>query len=213
MKHFFLATFVAAALAAPASLALAQGPPSHAGMPNIAIIDLTYIFENHQGFLARRESMRAEVQRAEDEVKRSRDEMKRLADKLEGFKPGSPEYKQLEEELSRLSANLNVNMQLKKKDFLLTEAKMYYAVYQEILDEVKLFAERNGIALVLRFNGEPIDTDNPQEVLKELNKSVVYHNRSIDITPIVLEQLNRRQANTNIGARPPANQQQVPPRR
>ena len=212
-RLIYLATIVATVFTVSvASKAVAQG--TQQGWTGVAIIDLTYIFENHPGFQARRDAMRHEVEQAEEEVKVRREEMRKLAERLEGFRPGTPEYKQLEEELSRRSADLNVSTQLKKKDFLLSESKMYYTVYQEVLDEVRFYAERNGVNLVLRFNGDPIDTNKPEEVLKELNKSVVYYNTSIDITPIILEQLKRRQGGAPLqGNRPAPTQQQVPPRR
>lgn len=213
-RLIWIATLVAAVLTvSTASTAVAQGQPQQSYAPGVAIIDLTYIFENHPGFQARRDAMRQEVEQAEQEVKTRRDEMRKLAERLESFRAGTPEYKQLEEELSRRSADLNVSTQLKKKDFLLSESKMYYTVYQEVLDEVRFYAERNAVNLVLRFNGEPIDTSKPEEVLKELNKSVVYYNTSIDITPIILEQLKRRQGGAPLqGSRPAPTQQQVPRR-
>ena len=99
----------------------------------------------------------------------------------------------MEEELAKKAAELNLRVSIQKKDFLEQEAKIYYNVYQEVIDCVKYHCDTNGVSLVLRFNGDPIDRNDPQEVLKELNKSVLYYNRAIDITPIILEKLNSYQ--------------------
>lgn len=210
MNHrlFSQVALAAGIVACLVQFAAAQAP--RPPQPTVAIIDMTYIFEKHPGFQARRNSLRAEVEQAEVDVKARQEEIKKLVDRLNDFNPGTPEYKQLEEEITKRDADLKVKVQLSKKDFLLHEAKMYYTVYQEISDETRMYAERNGIQLVLRFNGDQIDMNNPQEVLKELNKAVVYSHPSIDITPIIVEQIERRQGHpaATTGARPPV--QQVP---
>jgi len=209
VKHLsVLATLLVACtvsnVAAPAAFAQGAAPQS------VAIIDLTYIFENHQRFKTMKEGLQRDVKSAEAELKSRRDEVQGLNEQLRRFEKGSREYKQLEEELANRGADLNVQVKLQQKQFVEREAKMYYNVYLEILDAVKYYAERNNIQLVLRFNGAPIDTNDPQEVLKELNKPIVWHSRTVDITPYILAQLNRTPANnrTDVGARP--TQQGVP---
>ena len=56
---------------------------------------------------------------------------------------------------------------------------------------VKAYAERNGIQLVLRFNGAPIDPNNREMVQMEVFKMVMYYDKSIDITSPVLTEMNR----------------------
>lgn len=198
-----------AALAATVSVCCAQAPHARAQQrpvaPTIAILDMTYIYENHQGFQARRDSLKHDAERTEGELKQERDAIKQLAAGLQDFRSGTLEYKQLEEQIAKREAELKVRLQLQQKEFMQREAKIYWLVYQEILDEVRNYSERNGIALVLRFNGDPIDPDNPPEVVKQLNKPVVYYNRAIDITPVILERLHARQPSAT---RPP---QSVPP--
>ncbi len=202
MKHLIaLATLVAvfASLNAVAPVAHAQ----NITRSSVAIIDLTYIFENHQRFKVMKQDMQRDVKAAEEELKARRKEMQSLGERLRRFEKGSREYKQLEEELANRSADLNVQVKLQQKQFLEREAKMYYNVYLEILDAVKYYAERNNIQLVLRFNGAPIDNNDPQEVLKELNKAIVWHSRAVDITPYILAQLNRTPpARPEVGRRP-----------
>ena len=155
--------------------------------PSVAILDLTYIFKNHSRFQALTNDMRRDVDNAENSLKAERDAFQQLTARLEEFKKGTNEYKQLEEEIARRAADLQLKINIQKRTFLEQEAKIYFSVYQEVLNHVKTYAESNGISMVMRFNGDPIDTSDPQEVLKELNKSVIYYNRAIDITPIILE--------------------------
>jgi outer membrane protein len=193
-------TCVYAALAA-AFLATMGAPLAHAQQQfvgGVAIIDLSYIFKNHERFKAMTEGMRGEVLRAEEALKARRTDIetltKRLTDLGNELRKDSPEYKQLDADLTRKKIDLSTQVSQQKKEFLEKEAKIYYHVYQEVLDEVQHFAERNRISLVLRFNGDPVTDSDPQEILKQLNKQVVYYNKGIDITPHILDSLNRRGA-------------------
>jgi outer membrane protein len=182
---------------------------------NVAIVDLAYIFEQHQGFKVRSDALKGEAETAEAVLKREGEALRQLVDKLNEFKPGSPEYKQMEEEIAKREADLKVKLHIQRKEFIQKEAKVYYTVYQEIFQEVQAFCQANGIMLVLRFDGNSIDPDNPPEVVKQMQKLVVYNDRQIDITPIILERLARRQPTAQVpgnqGVRqPPAG---IPPRR
>ena len=187
-----------AAAAATLLAVLASGSPVQAqgGGSPVAIIDLSYIFKNHNRFKAMTDDMRAAVVRADEHLKAEKANIdalqKRLTDLGNDFRKDSPEYKQLDADLTKKKIDLNAQIALQKKDFLEKEAKIYYSVYSEVLDEVQYFCDRNHISLVLRFNGDPINDTDPQEILKQLNKSVVYYNKSIDITPVILDSLNKR---------------------
>jgi Skp family chaperone for outer membrane proteins len=203
LQAVFAAAFLAA-LGAP----LAQAQQQYVG--GVAIIDLSYIFKNHERFKAMTEAMRGDVLRAEEALKARRTEIetlsKRLTDLGNELRKDSPEYKQLDADLTRKKIDLSTQVSQQKKEFLEKEAKIYYNVYQEVLDEVQFFAERNRISIVLRFNGDPITDSDPQEILKQLNKQVVYYNKGIDITPHILASLNKRGA----GAAAVPGGQQVP---
>ena len=69
-----------------------------------------------------------------------------------------------------------------RKDFMEREAKVYYQTYLEVVDAVKYYAKRHNIGLVMRFNGEPVDPNRRDDVLREINKPVVMQDQ-IDITP------------------------------
>jgi outer membrane protein len=181
------AAFAQAPVARSASTPIAGG---------VAIVDMTYIFEKYSGFQSKKDALQKDISLAEQELKSMQQAMQALAERLKDYKPNTPDFNAIEEELAKKNAEGQVRMQKQKKEFLGREAKMFYSIYQEVSEEIKTFAERNGINLVLRFTGDPVDVDDPQQVVKELNKGVVYYSASIDITPHILEQLNRRQPRT-----------------
>ena len=199
-----------AALVASAAMLSAAGSPARA--ENIAIIDLSWIFKNHLAFNARTDKMRRDVQAAEADLRKDRDAIAETAKNFKDspeFKPGSPDYKQMEIELTKRQADLQVEVSLQKKRFLEQESRIYYDIYQEVLAEVKRYAAQNKIGIVFRFTGDPADVNDAQSILKELNKSVVWYEERIDITPTILDNLNAKYKQ-RVGTRPP--RAGVPPR-
>lgn len=212
VKATFVAVFVCAAglivpafgqqrPAAPAAAPVAASP----GGSSVAVIDLKYIFEHHSRFQAMRGELMKDVERVEASVKAKQEELRKMIEQLQGFRPGSPEYKQLEAQVANLKAQLQVDVQIQKKEFMEREAKIHYHIYTEVIDELKFYCERNGIQAVLRFNGDQVDPNDPQSILGELNKSVVFYNPAIDITPHILQSINARyEMRQPVAGNPPA---------
>jgi len=160
--------------------------------PPVAILDLAYIYANHVRFKAINEDMKREVEAAENDLKASREELQKMVEKLDDYRRNSPEYRELEEEITKRQAQLGADVNLRKKNFAEQEAQNYYVVYQEVTDAIKRYCDERGIVLVLRFNGDPIDSENPQEIVKALNGVVLHYHKDIDITPHILAIVNRK---------------------
>lgn len=165
----------------------------------IAIIDLSYIFKKHSRFQAELNQMKADVEQREQELRAIRDQIRQKAETLKTFTPGSTNYRQTEAELAQRQADLQVQVKLQKKEFLEREARIYYSTYQEIKNAVRFYCERNNIALVIRFNGDESDGSEPPQVMKELNKTVLFNHPAIDITPYILRQINSANTRTQAG--------------
>lgn len=222
MKGTLVSAVVAACVLAWASgdrPAAAQQPamaPVVAAAPGgtaIAVLDVSYVFKNHARFKTMMQQMQAQVEAAEQEVKKEREQLKQLAERLEEHRAGTPDYKQLEEQLARKQSDLNTKIQLQKKEFLQQEAKVYHTVYQEMMQEVDYYAATNGIGLVLRFNGDPVDAQKPEDVLRQINQPIIWFPKGRDITPEVLARLNRPAVNPGLSTPQPASRPGVPPLR
>lgn len=157
---------------------------------NVAVIDVGYVFKNHVRFKGAMDKMKDEVMAAENGLKAERDRINGLMEQIKGFNVGTPEYKKLEAEVAKAQGDFNVNAQLQKKDFMEREAKVYLQVYSEIEKAVEQFAREHRIALVHRFDGEPVDNSDRNQILRGITKPIVYLEPGIDITPDVLKMLN-----------------------
>jgi Skp family chaperone for outer membrane proteins len=185
----------------------AYGQSQHsqnAATHGVAVVDISYVFKNHARFRAAMEGMKKDMETIEVQLKGKRDQIAKIEEQRNTFNPGTDQYKQLDTQLAREMAEFNLEMTGLRKDFLDREAKEYYKTYLEVVDAVGVYAQQRNIGLVIRFNGDPVDQNRREDVLREINKPVVFQNR-IDITPEVLQLLNRDVPMNPAVARPPGN--------
>ena len=177
-----------------ASPAFAQGPGT-----KVALVDISMIFQKNQRFSATMEMMKKEIEQFEESVKTRRTALQGKSEALKQYQPGSPEYRRDEAALAKESADLQVDIGLKKKEIMEREAKVYHAAYQEVVNHVGAIARNNGYGIVLRYNSSTIDPTERSSVLAGVNRSIIYQNK-LDITEMVLRSINSQSS----GAAPPA---------
>jgi hypothetical protein len=156
----------------------------------VAVVDINYLFKNHQGFKQSMDALKARVESADASLRARHEALAKERDKLSQFKPGSPNYKQLEQQVADAAAKMQVDMQLQKKEFLEEEARVYFDTYRQIQEVIADYANRNRIGLVLRFSRDPIDREDRQSVLAGVNRPIVYES-GMDITNDILSNLER----------------------
>jgi Skp family chaperone for outer membrane proteins len=163
---------------------------------NVAVIDIALIFKHHDRFNAAMGDIKRDIEQFEAKIREQQRVLKTKAEELQGYNTSAPEYRTKEAELARMQSELQVEIGLKRKDFLEQEARVYYRVYQEIEQSVGVFAQRFRIGLVLRFNSDDMDENDRASVLQGVNRAVVWHG-NLDITPQIITDLNRRPFNPN----------------
>ena len=209
-----MATF----LIAGASTAVGQVQPPNGVAPRnnagtaVAVIDVNFIFKNHERFKQKMDDIKKDIEGFETHLRDERNKIQAKTEELKSLPSGSPQYKLLEEAIASMHTTLSLKTGRKRKEILEREAKVYFNSYQEIEERVSLFADRFGIGLVLRFNSEPMDATSRESVLQGINRAVVFQ-RNLNITNMVLEELNRGTPPPRVSGRPP--QRQIPgaPRR
>ena len=164
----------------------------------VALLDVGYVFKQNNHFKILKENLKNEMKLIDGRLKAKRDAIVEKAKSLKGdvLRVGSPDYKQLEAEVARSQADLQVEVQIMKKELMIKEAKIYHEVYTEIYQEVEAIAQAYGFVVVMQFNGKRANSESPQQVMQEISKPIVWHNSALDITPEVLKRLNMRSAGT-----------------
>jgi Skp family chaperone for outer membrane proteins len=186
-----------------------QSPPpagQAARGPTIALLDVGYVFKNHNRFKGTREDLKADAERTQTELKAEANAVAQLGERLREFRSGTNEYKSLEAEMAKRQAELSARVQLWKRDMTRSEAKIINNVYKEICDVTDYYAQQHGIDIVLRFDGDPPDPEQLDSVWTHVNRPVVSYRSDMDITQAIMQEMNRGGPNRA----PTGRQQQVP---
>lgn len=189
-----------------ASLFAVSFASAQSGGTNVAILDVGKVFKEHARFTQSMDIMKEDVKKFEGYLREENAKMKKMVDQLKEYAKTSNEYNDLEAKIAKRTSDLQVETQLKRREFMQREAKLYFNTYTELTNAVQQFAEKYGVQLVLRFSSEPIKEDDAKSILQGVNATVVYHSKR-DITNLIVEKLNGGRpkggvSNRNVPGRP-----------
>lgn len=157
---------------------------------NVAVLDVPYIFKNFIRFKQSIDDIKKDIDDYKNIVNDQQRQLRDEAAKLELYKPGTKEYKDVEENVARMKMTFSLDSAKRQKDFMEREAQVYFTAYREVEKVVADFAQRNRIGLVLRYSAEEMDPSQRDSIMQGINRIVVYQDR-LNITEMILEQLNR----------------------
>ncbi|HUT89585.1 MAG TPA: OmpH family outer membrane protein [Thermoguttaceae bacterium] len=162
------------------------------GAPQVAFVDVGYVFKKHPGFQGRKVGLETEMKRASEGLNQERETIRKMRQDLQGMQAGTEEYKQLDQHSTKRAADLQVQFQLQQKEFATKESNMYYTVYQEIAQEVGYLASQNGFSAVFYVDGDTPDKDRLPQVQAFVNKQIVWFDQRLDVTPEIVSRLERK---------------------
>ncbi len=184
-------TAIALAICSLSILGPAIASAQEAAPHRVAVVDVAYIFKNHQGIKAEVTRDEHDLKAYDAELKGKRDALKAAHEELKQYKAGSPEYSAQEEKVAGMESKLRLDMARKRKELADAEAKIYYENYQRIAEGVKFIAQHYKINLVLRYNSEDMNLEQGDTVIRGVMKNIVYHDESLDMTKGVMQYLDR----------------------
>ena len=158
---------------------------------DICIVDVSRIFESHQGFNAQLEGLKQAAEQYKVRLQDLGQQLRAKSERLQDFSPSSEEYRQLENELASTSANLEVERRAKTREFVQLEARLHFDTYVEISRLIAQLCEQNGFRLAMRFDSTPMTLDDPQSIPQRINGSIVYFQPQKDITDSVIRMVNQ----------------------
>jgi Skp family chaperone for outer membrane proteins len=162
----------------------------------IGLVDMKAVFDKLDTFKEQSAAIRREIEVRERELKPLTAE---ILEKVEAFKKLPPDQQQAKkDEILKLQKEFREKLDAEKKIFLKKESDMYDAHYQRIVEEIGRQAERKGLAVVFRIGETSFDENaagekrTPEQVLKILNRSVVFYRPEVNLTNDVIDVLNGR---------------------
>ncbi len=190
MKSTIQKSLVLALLATVALPFFTRGASAQDGKGGlVAVLDVAKVFKDNQQFSAKMASIKAEADGLKATIQQKQEAIKVEAQGLGGYEVGSPERNQMEATLEQKQTSLRTEARQAEANLLNREAQVYYETYEQMKSIVSSIATQNGISLVLRFDSNPIDANNRAEVIKGVNRSVIFHRR-LDLTNMVIKQMN-----------------------
>jgi Skp family chaperone for outer membrane proteins len=195
-KSLLVAACVACGLAASAARA------QQSGRTDVVLVDLSIIYQKYVGFTEMEADLKTAVHVAETEIVKLREEAKKKLDALKLTQKGTPQYQQVENDLTRLQVEINTRIANGRKDLADQEGKIIYSVYQAVQEEVAAFCRRNGVRVALQYKSGALSDEDVAKVMVRVQQPVLYAEPSIDITQYVLDQLNARYAQRQRGGVP-----------
>jgi Skp family chaperone for outer membrane proteins len=159
----------------------------------VAVVDIAVVMENNTKFKSMLDSIQVEINQFDVTLESARKKVTSMVEELQSYNPGTTAYSQLEESIAKIQADVQVQMQIKRKNVLQKEATVFHECYTEVQKTIATFCERNGISLVLNYDSKAINPQSRESVLKGVNRDIVYQ-RSLNITKYIVDAVNKGNA-------------------
>jgi len=200
LKSLMIKTLVVALVAAVSmplmsSAVSAQEGQSEGGI--VAVLDVAKVFKANASFEQRMQNIKSEADSLKAQIQSEQESLRARAQQVSQYEVGTTDRNQMEAKIEQDQAALRTRARQAETDLLNREAQIYYATYIEMQKIVEQLAQKHGISLVLRFDSAEIDRFNRGEVIKGVNRAVVYHHR-LDLTKLVIKTLNPQSANADV---------------
>lgn len=158
------------------------------GSGMVAVLDVAKVFESHAVFNQRMDAIKLEAEQFKVKMEAEQNSIRQEAERLADFTPDSEQYRNLEGQLEQRTASMRTHARQTNTDMLNREAKIYYDTYSQMQSVVADAAVEFGISLVVRFDSAAIDSSNRGEVVKGVNRNVVFQ-KNLDLTSMVIQRM------------------------
>lgn len=209
MKKLFISAAAVAILAGSVGLVTpaqaqqrsSQQSSSQKQAPKIGLIDMGHVFKNYEKFKVLREDLKSEIGSVDQKAKSMAREIQNLQKQMKQLNEDSQEYIDRENKLAQMSSEFETLRKVNQRKFLRKESKIYKTIYMEVADAVEKYAQYYNYTLIIRFNRDSIsEAEDPKQVIKGMNRNVVYYQPRNDITESVLNYLNKKYESSQGGS-------------
>jgi Skp family chaperone for outer membrane proteins len=169
----------------------------------VAVVDVFAIVQGSTKIKQAKDSLTAEIEAKKESFQKESNRGKALTEKFRTLPPNSPDREKLEREILKMKADFELQGKKFERDSQEKQTKVWYSLSRDLLEEVDKFAKSNGIQLVLRSEPPQPELTDPQAIGLEIRKLIVYQ-RGMDVTPSLVDAVNRRPAGVLSTARAPA---------
>ncbi len=180
-------TTLVASLSIPSNAQEGASGTSSGGI--VVVLDVARVFKDNAQFNKAIEAIQARAKTLKSEVESKQQQLQASArDVSEKFAATSPDRKTAEAQLEQELTTLRTYARQSEAELMTEEAKVYYETYQTMHSIVSRAAAANNISLVLRFDSSECDQNNRGDVIKMVNRAIIFQSNS-DITDWVIGEM------------------------
>jgi Skp family chaperone for outer membrane proteins len=161
----------------------------------IALIDVNSVIKQSKSHTQQMKALKKDADEFDEKMKEQQGLIAMMASPLKDLQKGTPEYAEIEEKVTRAAAQANLGAQRKKRDMVERESKTYLLTYLDLNDAVEKNAHENQIDIVLRFTGDPVDSNNPESILAGINRPIIWYDKNLDMTPAIHKVFEEKEKN------------------
>ena len=157
----------------------------------VTVLDVARVFKSYAPFDNQLKQIEAEAENLRGNLVAQQQQLQSdVAQVLQQYKQGTPERNQQETLLEQRKVTMMTKARQAQEELLNREARLYYETYAEMQKVVSQYCQQSNISLVIRFESEPINRESRPEVIKGVNRNIVYQNNS-DITDAIIQNMNQ----------------------
>lgn len=161
------------------------------GQTSVAIVDVGEIFKAIPTFNQELDQLKVEAEQFKANATQLQQQMLLRSEQLQkSFKPGTESFKSAETELAQELAAMEVDQRDSMRKLMQREAQLHFQTYQQVKQVIDDYCAARSIRLILRHAKTSIDEGNPNSVMQEVNKNIVYHASGLDITNAIIRQMS-----------------------
>ncbi len=158
----------------------------------VLVLDVAKVFKADPNFKSQMESIKQQAEKLKGDIQQQQQTIQQKAVEVSQMDRDDARN-QAEAMVEQEQAKLRTEARQAEAGLLTQEAQIYYNTYRQMQQVVTQLAQENNVALVLRFESESIDPSNRGEVIKGVNRQVVYYG-PIDLTASVIQRMSARTA-------------------
>jgi outer membrane protein len=167
---------------------------AQANLPVAALIgtcDQALVLKSYEKAKALQEEFTAIVTAKQGEMMKLQNEGQRLMETLEKINPGTEEFRKRQDQITELKARAEAKRESAQRELSLRESEMLLTMHKELQTMIYRVAKARNLTYVLQIQNAPPVATNPNSVYSAMAHTVLYADRSNDITEAVVYWLNQ----------------------
>ena len=200
MKRYFAAAFAALVIGSAAvTVVHSEQAPAPTGL---GFLDIKKALESYRKHSDVMEQLKKKNDLYVTQFKQREAQIERDADKLNTMNKDTPDYADLEEQITGAKSVLDVAKKFRGRELDREQRKKNTLIYKEICQEAQAYGQEKGLAAVLLFI--PPETDFEQDLdLIVPTRAVLCRDDQLDVTKDVVDRLNAQLPPPQVKPKPP----------